>query len=328
MSALVARRVTLLLQQSKKVSVGFRPFSPPRLPSNAACGCLFFSSASPSPNVELLIEALDRSEKIERLEKRSTQIPDEAKNYKTIIEQVWFAKYGYKTVLTREYPLNDAKIEIEFTDNDIVRGRYPTGEYDQPKPEQEKVKEKDTKQQQADDPKPDDDPPSYLDQKAIDINPESDDDPPAFKDGKMKIFGNMSSEEMQEQQSKFVEHLTGRKEAKKKAKDNPKTQPFVDVLFDVTIKRGNMSLIFSCMTQDGELRIDNVELAKEEPGNFLSVSRNSFFHFNEHEREYWKDFMRDKLGVNTDMTYFINNYVKYRERRLFINWMKEVKTLL
>lgn len=107
------------------------------------------------------------------------------------------------------------------------------------------------------------------------------------------------------------------------------------IRFTVTVTRSGQSLLFSCLSEQATVTIESIMTKNGEfTENELSFTDKNLYQgprFEELEQELqdsFHDYLKEDCGVDENMAAFISMYADYKEQTMYVNWLKNVSSMV
>jgi complement component 1 Q subcomponent-binding protein len=118
--------------------------------------------------------------------------------------------------------------------------------------------------------------------------------------------------------------------------DEPVEEEAGPMRFTVTVSKAGHSLVFSCLAEDAQVRIQSVAITTED---VEAVHKNSgvrssqyqgpeFGELAEDLQDGFLAFLEEKAGIEEDVSVFISMYTDYREQNEYVKFLEDSMTLL
>lgn len=105
--------------------------------------------------------------------------------------------------------------------------------------------------------------------------------------------------------------------------------------FRVTVSKAGKSMIFGCVSDDGEVTLESLVVIEDENQSETEMEYDSkiyqgpeFSELPEDFQESMTTFLAEDCGIDNDVAAFVSMYADYKEQVEYMNWLKTLQSYL
>lgn len=240
-----------------------------------------------------------------QLKGREHTLPDVVHKLKKDLEAEWKIDYNINGESTMvKTTSTGAKVKVAFNLAQVIQGKMPDVDDD------DKVHNHDHGRDEK------------LNQKVEEffktgrVEPE----PKDLKNRKNGRYGKKKRSASDEDDSSSDEE---KDETEKEEASEKKPTQYYDSKFRVIVSKGGKELVYTCSSQYGEIQFEDLELRRG-----AHLDNTSYSIMGQDQRQMYDYFAMEELGINQDLSSYINTFNASRERRFYIRFLNDVQEIV